>query len=95
MDFIEDLPIFEGYSIIMVLVDRISKYVHFIPLSQPYITSKIAHMFLTNIFRLHGMPTSIITDRDPTFTSNFWNELFKLQGTQLKFSSAYHSQMDG
>lgn len=79
----------------MVVVDRLSKYAHFIPVSHPYTTSKIANLFLTNVFRLHGMPDSIITDRDPTFTSNFWNELFKLQGTTLKFSSAYHFQMDG
>jgi transposase InsO family protein len=79
----------------MVVVDRLSKYAHFIPISHPYTASKIAQVFLANIFKLHGLPNSIVTDRDPTFTSTFWKELFKLQGTTLKFSSAYHPQTDG
>ena len=95
LDFIEGLPNSEGYSVIMVVVDRLSKYAHFIPISHPYTASKIAQVFLANIFILHGLPNSIVTDRDPTFTSTFWKELFKLQGTTLKFSSAYHPQTDG
>lgn len=95
MDFIEGLPKSKGYSVIMVVVDRLSKYGHFIPISHQYTTTKIAIIFLHNIFKLHGMPTSIVTDRDPTFTSSFWRELFKSQGTKLKFSSAYHPQTDG
>jgi transposase InsO family protein len=79
----------------MMVVDRLSKYAHFIPISHPYTASKIAQVFLANIFKLHGLPNSIVTDRDPTFTSTFWKELFKLQGTTLKFSSAYHPQTDG
>jgi transposase InsO family protein len=50
---------------------------------------------MDQVFKLHGMPNSIVSDRDPTFTSNFWQELFKLQGTQLHLSSAYHPQTDG
>ncbi|KAL6316337.1 hypothetical protein AAG906_017972 [Vitis piasezkii] len=95
LDFIEGLPNSESYSVIMVVVDRLSKYAHFIPISHPYTASKIAQVFLANIFKLHGLPNSIVTDRDPTFTSTFWKELFKLQGTTLKFSSAYHPQTDG
>ena len=95
MDFIEGLPVSEDYSVIMVVVDQLSKYAHFIPISHPYTTTKIAQVFIHNIFKLHGMPTSIITDRDPTFTSSFWREFFKLQGTDLKFTSAYHPQTDG
>ncbi|RVW13442.1 Transposon Tf2-2 polyprotein [Vitis vinifera] len=95
LDFIEGLPNSESYSVIMVVVDRLSKYAHFIPISHPYTASKIAQVFLANIFKLHGLPNSTVTDRDPTFTSTFWKELFKLQGTTLKFSSAYHPQTDG
>ncbi|RVW80554.1 Transposon Tf2-12 polyprotein [Vitis vinifera] len=95
LDFIEGLPNSESYSVIMVVVDRLSKYAHFIPISHPYTASKIAQVFLANIFKLHGLPNSIVTDRDPTFMSTFWKELFKLQGTTLKFSSAYHPQTDG
>jgi len=95
LDFIEGLPNSEGYRVIMVVVDRLSKYAHFIPISHSYTASKIAQVFLANIFKLHGLPNSIVTDGDPTFTSTFWKELFKLQGTTLKFSSAYHPQTDG
>ncbi|KAL6342750.1 hypothetical protein AAG906_016584 [Vitis piasezkii] len=65
----------ESYSVIMVVVDLLSKHAHFIPISHPYIASKIARVFLANIFKLHGLPNSIVTDRDPTFTSTFWKEL--------------------
>jgi hypothetical protein len=55
----------------------------------------VAQIFMDNIFKLHGMPHSIVFDQDPTFTSNFWQELFRLQGTQLHLSTAYHTQTDG
>lgn len=64
-------------------------------LKHPYSTTTVAQEFFENIFKLHGMPTSIVYDRDPTFTSNFWQELFRLQGTKFNFSSAYHPQPDG
>lgn len=83
-----------GCNVIMVVVNRLSKYAYFITVSHPYTAGKIANSFLTNIYKLHGMPT-IVTDRDPTFTSNFWKEFFKLQGTTLRYSSAYHPQTDG
>lgn len=67
----------------MVVVDRLTKYAHFIPLSHPYTAAMVARLFLDHIFKLHGMPTSIVSDRDPTFTSAFSVEFFKLQGTNL------------
>lgn len=79
----------------MVVVNRLSKYAHFLPLSRPYSAASVARLFLDHIFKLHGMPFSIVSDRDPVFTSTFWQELFQLQGTQLKHSSAYHPQTDG
>jgi hypothetical protein len=57
--------------VILTVVDRFSKYTHFIPLSHPYTTTTVARAFLTDIVRLHGLPTSIVSDRNPTFTSNF------------------------
>jgi hypothetical protein len=78
-----------------VVVDQLSKYAHFIAISHPYTAVSIAQVFFENIFKLHGMPKSIVCDRDPTFTSNFWTELFKLQETSFNFSSAYHAQTDG
>jgi hypothetical protein len=95
MDFIVGLPKSGNKSVIMVVVDRLSKYAHFCALQHPFTASTVAQIFMDNIFKLHGMPNSIVSDRDPTFTNNFWQELFKLQGTQLHLSTAYHPQMDG
>jgi IS30 family transposase len=82
-------------SVIMVVVDRLSKYAHFCALQHPFTASTVAQIFMDQVFKLHGMPHSIVYDRDPTFTRNFWQELFKLQGTQLHLSIAYHPQNDG
>jgi hypothetical protein len=95
MDFITGLPKSGNKSIIMVVVDRLSKYAHFCTLPHPFTTSTVAHIFMDQVFKLHGMPHSIVSNRDPNFTSNFWQELFKLQGTQFHLSLAYHPQMDG
>jgi hypothetical protein len=95
MDFIEGLRISHGFSVILVVVDRLTKYGHFLPLAHPYSASRVAHLFMANIFKFHGMPSTIVSDRDPTFTSSFWRELFRLQGSTLTFSSSYHPQSDG
>jgi hypothetical protein len=95
LDFIEGLLVSQGFSVILVVVDRLTKYGHFLPLAHPYSASTVAHLFLANIFKLHGMLSSIVSDRDPTFASLFWRELFRLQGITLAFSSAYHPQSDG
>jgi hypothetical protein len=95
MDFIEGLPRSGYANCLMVVVDRFSKFAHFIPLSHPFNAQQVAQLFLDNIYRLHGMPTHIISDRDRIFTSTFWRELFRLAHTQLCLSSAYHPQSDG
>lgn len=95
MDFITGLPKSKGYEAVMVVVDRLSKYEHFVPLKHPYSAKTLADVFVKEIIRLHGVPMSIASDRDPIFMSNFWQEIFKLQGTHLKMSTAYHPQTDG
>jgi hypothetical protein len=95
MDFIVGLPKSGNKSVIMVVVDRLSKYAHFCALQHPFTTSTVAQLFMDQVFKLHGMPHSIVSDHDPTFTSNFWQELFKLQGTQLHLNTTYHPQTDG
>jgi hypothetical protein len=81
MDFIVGLPKLGNKSVILMVVDRLSKYDHFCSLQHPFTTATMAQISMDNIFKLHGMPNSIVSDRDPTFTSNFGQELFKLQGT--------------
>lgn len=95
MDFIEGLPNSNGKSVILVVIDRFTKYGHFLAMSHPYIAQSVAKLFLYMVYRLHGKPISIVTDRDAMFTSLFWKELFKLTGVQLAMSSTYHPQTDG
>ena len=90
LDFMEGLPKSIGYEVILVVVDRLTKYVHFVPVSHPYNVAKIASLYMHHVFKLHGMPSSIVSDRDSTFTSLFWSELFRLQGIVLAMSTAYH-----
>ncbi|KAL0319962.1 UNVERIFIED_CONTAM: Retrovirus-related Pol polyprotein from transposon.6 [Sesamum radiatum] len=95
MDFITHLPLSHGKSVIWVVVDRLTKYAHFIGLPPRFSASSLAGTFAVEIYRLHSMPRSIVSDRDPLFLSTFWCELFRLSGTRLAFSSAYHPQSDG
>jgi hypothetical protein len=91
MDFIDGLPTSHGQTTIFVVVDRLSKYGHFTPLKHPYTAPQVAKTFFELIFRLHGIPSSIV-HRDPVFTGIFWRELFRLRGTKFNFSSAYYPQ---
>lgn len=95
MDFINGLSVSKGKTTIFVVVDRLTKYTHFIPLSHPYTAVDVVEIFFENIFKLHGMLRLIVCDRDPTFTSIFWLELFKQNGTTFNYNSAYHPQTNG
>nr|GEU40113.1 retrotransposable element Tf2 [Tanacetum cinerariifolium] len=95
MDFIEGLPKSQRKNVIFMVVDGLSKYAHFMTLAHPFTTQQVAQSFLDNVYKLHGMPESIVSDRDKVFLSNFWSELFKLLQVRLLKSTSYHPQTDG
>ena len=96
MDFVEGLPMSHNkYNVILVHVDKLTKVAHFILGNVIDGALVIAHKFVQEFFRLHGIPKKIISDRDAKFTSNFWREIFTGLEMKLAFSVAYHLQVDG
>ncbi|GJP69600.1 hypothetical protein CLOP_g592 [Closterium sp. NIES-67] len=96
MDYVTGLPAGpSGNDAILVVVDRLTKMAHFIACQQTITAEQTAQLFLANVIRLHGLPSAIISDRDPKFTSNLWRHLWDQFGTKLQFSSAYHPQTGG
>ena len=96
MDFIVGLPnTSQKHDSIWVIVDRLTKTAHFIPVNTTYPTKKYAEIYLDQIVRLHGIPKTIISDRGPQFIARFWEQLQESLGTKLIRSSVYHPQTDG
>jgi hypothetical protein len=95
LDFVEGLPLSGHANCIMVVVDKFTKYAHFQALKHTYIASLVAQLFMDQIYRLHEMPTSLVSDRDKIFTSQLWQELFWLAHVQLRMNIAYYPQTDG
>jgi len=95
VDFVEALHKVHGKSVILTIVNRFSKYTHFIPLGHPYTASSIARAFFHDIVRLHGFPDSIVSNRDPVFAGHVWQDLFCQLSVQLRMSMAFHPQTDG
>ncbi|GJW98248.1 putative reverse transcriptase domain-containing protein [Tanacetum coccineum] len=96
MDFVSGLPRTpSGYDSIWVIVDRLTKSAHFLPIKKTDSIEKLTQLYLKEIVCKHGVPTSIISDRDNLFTSRFWKSLQEVMGTQLDMSTAYHPEIDG
>jgi hypothetical protein len=95
MDFITDLPRAQGKDCIFVVVDKLKKFAHFFSIAIDFSAAQVAELFFREVFRLHGIPKTIISDRDSRFMSTFWQELFRLIGTALIPSTIYHPQTDG
>ncbi|WVZ66968.1 hypothetical protein U9M48_016118 [Paspalum notatum var. saurae] len=96
MDFITGLPRTQaGYDSIWVIVDRLTKVAHFIPVKTTYSGARLAELYISRIVCLHGVPKKIVSDRGTQFTSHFWQRLHESMDTKLNFSSAYHPQTDG
>jgi len=96
MDFIVQLPLTtSGHDAIVVFVDRLTKRAHFQPTHTSVMALEVAKIFFSVIFKNHGLPWVIISDRDARFTSHFWKSLFGQLGTKLSMSTAFHPQTDG
>jgi hypothetical protein len=96
MDFMSGLPrASSGQDAIWVIVDRLTKTAHFLPIKMTYSMDRLAELYIKEIVRLHGIPVSMVSDRDPRFTSRFWWSLQEALGTKLTFSTTFHPQTDG
>jgi hypothetical protein len=96
IDFITELPrTRKQHELVMVVVEKLTKVAHFIPLKTTHGAADVADIFLKEVAHLHIIPKTIVSDRDPKFTSNFWKGLFKGFGTNLNFSIAYHPESGG
>jgi len=94
-DFITKLPLAQGYDAILVVVDRLTKMVHFIPTTEKMSAEGLARLFRDNVWKLHGLPKSIISDRGPQFIAELMQELNEMLGIKSKLSTAFHPQTDG
>lgn len=95
MDFVVGLPkTLKGNDAVWVIIDRLTKSAHFLPIRMTFKMEQFARLYVQEIVKLHGVPISIVSDRDPRFTSQFWKSLHKAMGTKLNFSTAYHPQSD-
>ena len=94
-DFVTSLPNTpRGNDAIWVIVDRLTKSAHFLPINITFPVAQLAEIYIRDIVKLHGVPSSIVSDRDPRFTSRFWKSLQEALGSQLRLSLAYHPQTD-
>ena len=94
-DFITKLPIAQGYDSVLVVVDRLTKMVHFVPTTEKTLAEGLARLFKDNVWKLHGLPESIISDRGLQFVAGIMQELNRMLGIESKLSTVFHPQTDG
>ena len=95
MEFITGLPKFQGSDFIYVVVDRLTKFAHFFSIPSDYSRAQVVEVFFREVFRLHGLPRTIVSDKDNQFMGDFWWEFFRMVGIDLTPSTSYHPQTDG
>ena len=96
MDFVTHLPRTpQGHDAVWVIVDRLTKSVHFLAMRMTFTLERLCRLYIQEIVRLHGVPVSIVSDRDPMFTAHFWKSFQKAMGTRLTMSTVFHPQTDG
>jgi hypothetical protein len=95
MDFMVSLPPSRGFDAIMVVVDWFSKMAHFIPTKDSATAQETCRLFFTHVFKHHGLPKDIVSDRDPKFMSKFWQALWRRMGLELKMNTSFRPQTDG
>ena len=96
MDFVTHLPRTpRRHDAVWVIVDRLTKSAHFLAVRMTFTLEEFCRLYIREIVRLHGVPVSIVSDRDPRFTAHFWKSFQKAMGTQLMMSTAFHPQTDG
>jgi hypothetical protein len=95
MDFMVSLPPSRGFDAIMVVVDRFNKMAHFIPTKESATAQETGKLFFTHMIKHHGLPKDIVSDRNPKFTSKFWQALCKHMGLEIKMNTSFQTQMDG
>ena len=96
MDFVTHFPQTpQRHDVVWVIVDRLTKSAHFLAVRMTFTLERFCQLYIREIVRLHGVPVSIVSDRDPRFTAHFWNSFQKAMGTRLTISTAFHPQTDG
>ncbi|TYG85799.1 hypothetical protein ES288_A13G084200v1 [Gossypium darwinii] len=95
MDFVSSLPLSPSKKDAIWVIDKLTKSAHFIPVRTNFSLDKLAELYISEVVRLHGVPISIVSNRDSRFTSRFWKKLQDALGTKLHFSTVFHLQMDG
>jgi len=95
VDFIVELPLSSGHDAVMTVVDSVSKQAHFIPMHTTVMVEGVARLFLYQVWKLHSLPTCVVSDCGPQFVAHFTRELYRLLGIKLASSTAWYSQTDG